>query len=60
MNREMKTSKKTYTTPNIEKIILDTEIALNLESTPPIGPDEAKNYMPEYFNNRPFLDNVNS
>ena len=29
-----------YTEPHIEIVILDNEISLALESTPPLGPDE--------------------
>lgn len=34
-------NKGAYVTPKIEQIVLDNEISLALESTPPIGPDEA-------------------
>ncbi len=44
--------KRIYTTPHIEQIKLDNEISLQLESTPPFGPDETYN-MPEYFTNNP-------
>jgi len=37
--------KKIYNTPQIELIILDNEISLALESTPPAGPDES--HVPE-------------
>jgi len=36
-------TKKSYTSPSIELIILDNEISLALESAPPIGPDESFN-----------------
>lgn len=29
-----------YSTPVIERVILDNEISLALESSPPVGPDE--------------------
>jgi hypothetical protein len=45
-----------YTPPHIEKIILDNEISLALESTPPEGPDETL-LAPGYFKNNPFKDN---
>jgi hypothetical protein len=43
-----------YESPLIERIELDNEIALQLESTPPPAPGEAKLNVPEYFNNDPF------
>ncbi len=46
---------KTYRAPKIERIRLDNEISLALESTPPTGPSESK--APEYFNNDPFRTN---
>lgn len=53
--RIMKTTKKEYTQPIIDVIVLDYEIALVLESsTPPIGPSETKNATPEFFKNNPF------
>ncbi len=32
--------KKTYSIPQIELVVLDNEISLALESSPPTGPDE--------------------
>ena len=46
-----------YESPLIERIELDNEIALQLESTPPPAPCEAKLNVPEYFNNDPFKTN---
>lgn len=46
-----------YQQPKIEKIDLDNEIALQLESTPPHAPGEAILSKPEYFNNDPFKKN---
>lgn len=43
-----------YIPPKIERIELDNEIALQLESTPPKAPGEAGLIRPEYFNNDPF------
>jgi hypothetical protein len=41
-------TKKIYITPFIEKILLDNEISLALESNPPMGPDEASlNIIPD-------------
>jgi hypothetical protein len=48
--------KRTYSSPQIERIQLDNEISLTLESNPPTGPGEAR--APEYFNNDPFKNNV--
>jgi len=47
-------NKKTYFPPQIEHIILDNEISLILESTPPVGPFESINSKPDYLNNNPF------
>lgn len=52
------TTKKTYSTPQIEQIKLDNEISLALESAPPTGPGESSLISPEYFNNDPFKNNV--
>ncbi|MEI6554943.1 MAG: hypothetical protein WCL70_05110 [Paludibacter sp.] len=49
--------KQAYSTPQIERIELDNEIALQLESTPPKAPGEAHLNPPEYFNNDPFKTN---
>lgn len=55
----METTKKAYTAPAIEKILLDNEISLVLESTPPAGPGEGASLKaPEYFNNDPFKNNI--
>lgn len=40
----MKTTKKKYKTPEIEKVVIDTDISLALESEPPYGPDEGSVY----------------
>jgi hypothetical protein len=53
----MKT-KLTYISPEILRIQLDNEISLALESSPPAGPLEMTQKMPEYFNNDPFGKNV--
>jgi len=52
----MNSTNQKYITPNIERILLDNEIALQLESsyTPPEAPGEAKLNAPTYFNNDPF------
>ncbi len=47
--------KRVYTTPQIERVELDNEISLALESSPPIGPNEEMPFFaPEYFNHDPF------
>jgi hypothetical protein len=51
-------TKRKYIKPRIEWIPLDSEIALQLESTPPSGPGEAKSKVPEYFNNDPYKINT--
>ncbi|NDP21285.1 MAG: hypothetical protein GZ091_09425 [Paludibacter sp.] len=49
-------TKKIYSIPSIESIVLDNDISLQLQSAqPPSGPDESQNLkVPEYFNNSPF------
>ena len=47
-----------YTTPKIEKIVLDNEISLALQSAPPTGPDEGISKVYEYFNNDPYKTNL--
>lgn len=49
--------KKKYTSPVIELILLDNEIALALASEPPAGPDEVNAAIPLNFNNNPFQVN---
>ncbi len=50
----MKTIKQGYITPQIERVELDNEISLQLESTPPQAPGEARINVPEYFHTDPF------
>ena len=50
--------KKAYRKPQIERIKLDNEISLALESSPPTGPGESLSKAPEYFNNDPFKTNI--
>lgn len=45
---------KLYVSPLIERIELDNEISLTLDSTPPSGPGEPVVFVPEYLNNDPF------
>jgi len=47
-----------YIAPLIERIQLDNEISLVLQSAPPFGPGETMNRIPEYFNNDPFKTNL--
>ena len=49
----MNTKSQTYIAPQMERIKLDNDIALQLESTPPKAPGEAS-LTPEYLNNDPF------
>ncbi len=53
-----KDSKKTkgqiYSQPHIEVIILDKDISLTLDSTPPVGPGEPTGFVPENLDNDPF------
>jgi hypothetical protein len=49
--------KKKYNSPVIELIILDNEISLALESSPPFGPGESTNLAPENFQNEPYKGN---
>jgi len=49
--------KKEYLAPVIEIVLLDNEISLALESTPPDGPGEGAFLAPEYMNNNPFEGN---
>lgn len=55
----MKTTiKAQYCTPLIECIIIDSEVTLALESTPPMGPNETLVLNnPVNFTQNPFLDN---
>ena len=52
--------KNTYFSPQIERISLDNEISLALESTPAPGPGEPGygTYAPEILNNDPFKANL--
>lgn len=52
------TQKQVYVTPEVERIELDNEIALQLESTPPKAPGEAHLNVPDFFNSDPFKTNL--
>lgn len=43
-----------YIAPVIERLILDNEVSLILESAPPDGPNELISGAPEYFSNKSF------
>lgn len=45
--------KHEYIMPEIKRILLDSEISLQMESTPPIPINESNALVPEYFNNDP-------
>lgn len=46
--------KKIYCIPLIKRVKLDNQISLQLESNPPIGPDESFNGVPKFSINDPF------
>ena len=46
--------KRNYIAPTLEQIILDNEISLALESTPPTFESKNSIHAPEYFTNEPF------
>lgn len=52
------TEKRSYFPPIVDKIELDNEISLALESSPPIGPDEGAYLSPDYLENDPFKTNL--
>ena len=58
MNKTYHSVNRIYTAPRIERIELDTLIALQLESTPPEAPGEAYLNPPGFFNNDPFKSNL--
>jgi len=47
-----------YSAPLIERIQIDNEITLALESSPPNGPGEPIGYGPGYLNNDPFKNTI--
>ena len=49
--------KLAYFAPQIERIVLDNEISLTLDSSPPVGPGGGYLIKPEYLNNDPFKIN---
>ena len=50
--------KLTYIVPQIERIKLDNDISLALESDPPAFPGEGTSKAPEYLNQNPFKTNM--
>jgi hypothetical protein len=46
--------KRIYIQPEIERVQLDNEISLVLESGPPFPGNESSLMAPEYFNNDPY------
>ena len=53
----IKSEKRKYKPPYINKIRLDNEISLALESQP-VGPDESSNIQQEYYKNDPFKNTI--
>lgn len=51
-------NKNLYTAPKIDRIVLDNEISLTLDSAPPVGPGEGYLIKPDYFNNDPYKNNM--
>ena len=53
-------NQKQYTTPQVERVVLDNEISLALASapTPPAAPGWESQNSPDYFNNDPFKGNM--
>lgn len=47
--------KREYSVPEIEKIVLDNEISLQLESTPPEGPNESIYGVNNSIDNNPYM-----
>ena len=50
--------RRIYIEPSIERIVLDAEISLALESNPPAPETLNRFHAPEYFNNDPFQGNT--
>lgn len=50
--KNYKTQMRQYTQPLLQSVRLDNEVALTLESAPPIGPEES--YMVHEKTNNPF------
>lgn len=52
------TENSSYIQPQIERIKLDNDISLQLDSEPPTGPGEPTTLAPDYLNNDPFKNNL--
>ncbi len=50
MKKADRIDRQKYSLPIIEKIEIDTDISLQLESSPPIGPSETNNVEPSQPN----------
>lgn len=51
--------RKKYNSPEIEKVELDNEISLALESDAPVGPlEQVRNNNPNFIDNNPFKSTV--
>lgn len=53
-----KSKKRTYNSPTIERIKLDNEISLVLQSAPDDPEKYSSTSAPEYFNNDPFKTTI--
>jgi hypothetical protein len=60
MNHTHQPTKREYISPKLVCTLLDISISLEMQSEPPIGPDEAPGaqnmHAPEYFNNNPVIN----
>lgn len=56
MKKVDRIDRQKYSSPIIEKIEIDKDISLQLESSPPIGPDETNNVQPNQPN--PFKNDL--
>lgn len=50
--------KQIYIQPQITLIEIDSNITLQLESNPPIGPEEVKVLMSEFSERNPFKEGI--
>jgi hypothetical protein len=50
--------KRVYSTPQLERVVLDNEISLILQSVIPPGPGDEGRNTPSHFNNDPFKTNM--
>lgn len=47
-----------YSPPSVERVRLDNEISLVLQSVPPFGPGEPTSSSSGYYDNDPFKTNI--